>query len=200
MKWRNEESFHQLFPNGHPYYGSVIGSHADIEAARIADIRDFHQQFYTPNNASIAIAGDFDPIKLKALLTKYFGPIPKGPDVEPVSVVTPAITKQKRVKMTDTVKLPQLSIAWLTPARFTPGAEDVSVAMFALGEGKVSRLDQALVYKTQVAQSVTCGVDALKLTGIAQLLNHSQAGCEAGRPGKDGVGRDRQAAEGRPDC
>jgi zinc protease len=67
---------HLLYPPGHPYYGDVIGSHADIEAARIADIRDFHQQFYTPNNASIAIAGDFDPKQLKEMLTKYFGPIP----------------------------------------------------------------------------------------------------------------------------
>jgi len=48
-------------------------SHADIEAARINDVREFHQQFYTPNNASIAIAGDFNPAQLKALLTKYFG-------------------------------------------------------------------------------------------------------------------------------
>jgi zinc protease len=163
----NEEIFHQLFPKEHPYYADVIGSHTDIEAARIADIRDFHQQFYTPNNSSIAIAGDFDPVKLKALLTKYFGPIPAGPKVEPVNVVTPPITQQKRVKMTDTVRLPQLTIAWLTPARFTPGAEDTQVAMFALGEGKISRLSQALVYKAQLAQSVRCSVDPLKLTGIA---------------------------------
>jgi len=163
-----EELMHELFPKDHPYYADVIGSHADVEAARIADIRDFHQQFYTPNNASIAIAGDFDPVKLKTLLTKYFGPIPEGPKVEPVTVVTPAITKQRRETVTDTVQLQQFEIAWLTPARFTPGAEDAAVAMFALGEGKVSRLDQALVYKAQMAQSVRCGVDALKLTGIAQ--------------------------------
>src|ERR1700759_2472485 len=81
----DEEVYHQIFPAGHPYYGDVIGSHADVEAARIADVRDFHQHFYTPNNASIAIAGDFDPVKLKALMTKYFGPIPSGPKVEPVN-------------------------------------------------------------------------------------------------------------------
>ena len=74
-----EEVFHLLLPKEHPYYGAVIGSHADIESARIADVRDFHQQYYTPNNASIAIAGDFDPVKLKDLLMKYFGPIPRGP-------------------------------------------------------------------------------------------------------------------------
>ncbi len=77
----DEEEFHLLFPKDHPYYADVIGSHADIEAARIADVRDFHQQFYTPNNASLAIAGDFDPKALRAMLTKYFGPIPKGPAV-----------------------------------------------------------------------------------------------------------------------
>jgi zinc protease len=168
--------YHQLFPQGHPYYGDVIGSHADVEAARIADIRDFHQQFYTPNNASIAIAGDFNPVKLKALLTRYFGPIPKGPAVEPVHVVTPPITQQKRVTVTDTVRLPQLIVSWLTPAAFTPGAEDTDVAMFALGGAKASRLDQALVYKTQVAQRVTCGVRALKLTGVAECTVTAKPG------------------------
>jgi zinc protease len=163
-----EEVFHLLYPQGHPYYGDVIGSHADVEAARIADIRDFHQQFYTPNNASIAIAGDFDPVQLKAMLTKYFGPLPKGPAVEPVQVETPAITQQRRATVTDTVKLPQVTIAWLTPAAYTREAYAVKAAMYALGEAKVSRLDDELVYKTQVAQSVSCGVDALKLTGMAQ--------------------------------
>jgi zinc protease len=162
-----EELFHLLYPKGHPYYGSVIGSHADIEAARIADIRDFHQQFYTPNNASIAIAGDFDPKVLKEMLTKYFGPIPAGPAVEPVNVVTPPITSQKRATVTDTVKLGQIQIGWLTPAAFTPGSYDISADIFALGGSKASRLDEALVLKTQVAQSVSCFDDPLKLTGMA---------------------------------
>ncbi|HTX75915.1 MAG TPA: pitrilysin family protein [Terracidiphilus sp.] len=163
----DEAVFHLLFPKDHPYYGSVIGSHADIESARIADVRDFHQQFYTPNNASIAIAGDFDPAQLKALLTKYFGPIPRGPAVEPVHVVTPPITSQRRETITDTVKLPRLSIAWLTPPAYTPDAYNVDTAIFALGSAKASRLRQALVIKSQVAQSVNCDTDELKLTGIA---------------------------------
>ena len=112
----DEEVYHQLFPKGHPYHGDVIGSHADIESTRIADVRDFHQQYYTPNNASIAIAGDFDPVQLRALLTRYFGPIAKGPAVAPVDAVTPSITAQRRATVTDTVQLPQLRIAWLTPA------------------------------------------------------------------------------------
>jgi zinc protease len=164
----DEAVAHLLYPKGHPYYGDVIGSHADIEAARIADIRDFHQQFYTPNNSSIAIAGDFDAAKLKALLTKYFGPIPAGPKVDPVTVVTPPITSQRRETVTDTVKLPQVTIAWLVPAAYTPGSYDAEAAIFALGGAKASRLDQALVYKTQVAQRVSCYTRLNKLNGTAQ--------------------------------
>jgi zinc protease len=163
----DEAVFHLLFPKGHPYYGEVIGSHADIESARIADVRDFHQQFYTPNNASIAIAGDFDPVKLRAQLAKYFGPIPRGPKVAPVTAATPPITSQRRATITDTVKLSRVSVAWLTPPIYTPESYSTSAAMFALGMAKASRLDEALVYKSQMAQSVSCEVDAMKLTGIA---------------------------------
>lgn len=172
----NEAVFHLLYPKGHPYYGNVMGSHADIEAARIADIRDFHQHFYIPNNASIAIAGDFDPRTLRAMLTKYFGPIPRGPKVEPVKVKTPPITQQRRATVTDTVHLPQLRIAWLTPAAFTPGAYDIDTAMYALGQGKASRLEQALIYKEQKAQSVHCENDSLKLTGMAQCTVTARPG------------------------
>jgi len=163
----DEAVFHLLFPKDHPYYGQVIGSHADIESARIADVRDFHQQFYTPNNASIAIGGDFNPAQLKTLLTKYFGPIPAGPKVEPVTAVTPPITSQRRAAVTDTVQLSRVSIAWLTPPLYTPESYSVNAAMYAFGGAKASRLDEALVIKSQVAQSVTCETDGLKLTGLA---------------------------------
>ena len=164
----DEQIYHMLFPQQHPYYASVIGSHADIEAARINDIRDFHQHFYTPNNASIAIAGDFDPAKLKTLLTKYFGPIPQGPPVEPVTVKTPPITAQKRATVTDTVQLPRLSVAWLTPPVFAPGDAETDLLVHILGSGKASRLYRKLVYEQQVAQTVTCNLNALKLGSVAE--------------------------------
>ncbi len=164
----DEQIYHMLFPQQHPYYASVIGSHADIEAARINDIRDFHQQFYTPNNASIAIAGDFNPTQLKALLTKYFGPIPQGPKVEPVTVKTPPITTQKRATITDTVQLPRLSVAWLTPPAFTKGDAEADLLVHILGGGKASRLYRKLVYEQQVAQSVTCNLNTLKLGSVAE--------------------------------
>jgi zinc protease len=171
-----EEMYHQLFPEGHPYRGNVIGSHADIEAARIADVRDFHQQFYTPNNASIAIVGDFDPKKLKELLMKYFGPIPQGPKVTASSAVTLPITTQRHVTVTDTVRLRQISFSWLTPSIYTPDSDETDIAMYVLGGSKTSRLNEALMYKTQLAQSVRCGVDELKLTGIAECVIQAKPG------------------------
>jgi zinc protease len=164
----NEEIYHQLFPKSHPYYASVIGSHADIEAARLNDVREFFKQYYTPNNASLTIAGDFDPAKLKILLTKYFGPIPQGPKADPVTLVTAPITEQKRATVTDTVKLPQLRVAFLMPAAYTPGDADSALLTHILGGAKASRLDQILVYKQQVAQSVRCSHNSLKLTSIME--------------------------------
>jgi zinc protease len=162
----HEKTYQLLFPKDHPYYANVIGSHADIEAARINDIREFHQQYYTPNNASIAIAGDFDPAQLKALLTKYFGPIPAGPKVDPVTTATPPITEQKRAVVTDTVKLEQISFSFLTPPAYSAQDADALILSQVLGGSAVSRLDKELVYDRQVAQSVSCYDRPLKLTSV----------------------------------
>jgi zinc protease len=145
-----------LFPKDHPYHANVIGSHADVEAARLEDIRQFFKQYYAPNNATIAIAGDIDKAKTKVLLEKYFGPIPKGPDVPKVDGVTPNITSEQRITITDTVQLPKVEFGWLTPQAFTPGDAEADFAAYILGGGKSSRLYQKLVYEQQIAQSTQC--------------------------------------------
>lgn len=163
----DEAVFHLLFPKEHPYYASVIGSHADIEAARLMDVRSFFHNYYTPNNANLAIAGDFDKAKLKEMVEKYFGPIPKGPEPPPVAVVTPPITSQKTATVTDTVQLPRVSYAWLMPPAFQPGNADAEMLMGILGGGKASRLYRKLVYEKQIAQSAECSLDSLRLGSVA---------------------------------
>ena len=158
---------HLLFPKTHPYYGNVIGSHADVEAARLNDVRDFFQHYYTPNNASVAIVGDFDAKVMKDKVAKFFGPIPAGPAVEKVNIETPAITSQRRTTVTDTVQLPRFSIAWLTPEAFHAGDADADMFISVLGGGKVSRLYQKLVYQDQLAQSVECNNQSIMVTSIA---------------------------------
>ncbi len=163
-----EATGHLLFPKGHPYYGNVIGSHADVEAARLLDVRDFFHQFYTPNNSSIAIVGDFDAATIKAKVAKFFGPIPAGPAVEKVNVVTPPITSERRETVTDTVQLPRLSVAWLTPEAFHAGDAEADMFVDVLGGGKTSRLYQKLVYEKQIAQSAYCYDQSLMVTSMAQ--------------------------------
>jgi zinc protease len=149
-----EEIFHQLYPKGHPYYASVIGSHADIEAARIADIRQFFAQYYVPNNASLAIVGDFDPAQAKAMVEKYFGSIPAGPPVPKIDAPSAPITSERRVTVTDQVELPRVYMAWLTPSIYSAGDADADLAAHILGGGKSSRLYKKLVYERQIAQDV----------------------------------------------
>jgi zinc protease len=159
----DEEVYHQLFPKTHPYYADVIGSHADVEAARLADVREFFTQYYAPNNATMAIAGDYDPATIKALIEKYFGPIPHGPEIPATKVETPAITAERRVVVTDTVQLPKVNLAWLSPAAFKPGDAEANLTGNILGTGKASRMYRELVYKQQIAQSVNCYQDPMAL-------------------------------------
>ena len=159
----DEALVHALFPKDHPYHANVIGSHQDVEAARLEDVRQFFKQYYAPNNATIAIAGDIDKAKTKALLDKYFGPIPKGPEVPKVDLITPDISSEKRITVTDTVQLPKVEFAWLTPQAFAPGDADAHFAAYILGGGKASRLYRKLVYEKQIAQSTECYNQSLAL-------------------------------------
>ena len=189
-----EKVYHLLFPEDHPYYASVIGSHADIESARLLDVRNFFHSYYTPNNANLAIAGDFDKAKLKQLVEKYFGPIPKGPEPPPVAVKTPPITSQKTATVTDTVQLPEVSFAWLMPPAFQPGDADAEMLMAILGGGKASRLYRKLVYDKQIAQSADCTLDSLRLSICSGMRCDCASRYKAGRPAT----RDRDRVEGDP--
>lgn len=172
----DEATIHLLFLKGHPYYGDVIGSHADIEAARLLDIRNFFREYYTPNNASIAIVGDFDAKTVKEKVAKFFEPIPRGPALEKPHVVTPPITEQKRETVTDTIQLPRLTVAWLTPEAFHAGDANADMFTSILGGGKVSRLYQELVYKAQMAQSAQCYNQSLMMTSMAECDIVAQPG------------------------
>lgn len=152
----DEALFQALFPAEHPYHGHVIGSHADIEAAQLNDVREFFHLYYAPNNASLVIAGDIDKVRVKELVEKYFGPLPSGPPVPSINVRTPHITQEKRLVITDKVGLPRVYIAWITDPIFKPGdaAEQLLGRILGGGRSKASRLFQHLVHDKQIAQDV----------------------------------------------
>ena len=165
----DEALFHTLFPEKHPYHAAIMGSHADIQSARLADVRDFFKRYYRPNNATLVIVGDFDPANARRLVQKYFGPLKRGPDVPKPSIVTPPITAERRVTVTDQIELPRVDIAWLTPAAFAPGDADLRIAAEIMGGGKSSRLYKKLVYDLQIAQNVSADQDEYAQTSIFAL-------------------------------
>jgi zinc protease len=161
-----EAVFHQLFPADHPYYASVIGSHADIQAAELQDVKDFFKLYYAPNNASLVIVGDFDKAATRKLVEKYFGTLKRGQDVPKPSVGTPAISSERRVVVQDRVELPRVYMAWLTPPIFQPGDGDADITATLLGGGRSSRLYKKLVYDKQIAQDVSASQYSLQLRSV----------------------------------
>jgi zinc protease len=163
----DEAVFHLLFPKDHPYHADVIGSHADIEAARLNDVREFLKQYYVPNNASLAIVGDIDKAHTKEMVDKYFGALPAGDPVPKIEAQTPVITSERRAVVTDKVELPRVYLAWITDPVFKPGdAEEQLLAKILAGSGKSGRLYQRLVYDKQIAQDVSAEQTSLGLASV----------------------------------
>jgi zinc protease len=155
---------HALFPKTHPYYAAVIGSHADIQNAKLADVREFFKRYYGPNNASIVIAGDIDKARTRALVAKYFGSFRRSPPVVHPQVATPPITRERRITVPDRVELPRVYMAWLTPPAFQPGDAELAVTAQILAGGKSSRLYKTLVYERQIAQEAAAAQHSNALT------------------------------------
>jgi len=144
-----------LWPAGHPYSWPTIGHMEDLTAASYEDVVAFFKQYYAPGNASLVIAGDIDFRRTRALVEKWFGEIPAGPRVPPVSAPPAALAGIARKTLTDRVQLPRLHLGWLTPQVFAPGDAALDLAASILAGDKNSRLYKRLVYDTQMAQDVS---------------------------------------------
>ncbi len=147
--------FENLYPDGHPYHIPTIGKHEDIDAANLEDVKAFFRQWYLPNNASLSIAGDFDPAQAKELVEKYFGSLPSGPQPSPILEMEPTVlTEELVIRKTDDVPHNKVWLAWHSPGVYQAGDADLDTLSSALSVGKDSRLYQALVEQGQLAQDV----------------------------------------------
>lgn len=149
----DEAMYRQLFPPGHPYRARYIGSHADIEAARLEEARQFFERYYVPGNASLVIAGDFDTAGAKALITRYLGSIRAGAPPPVLEVATPRIAGVERVTITDRIDLPRVAMAWLTPGWYAPGSVEAELLSVVLGSS-TSRLRERLLHRRHLAQEI----------------------------------------------
>ncbi|WP_426690607.1 M16 family metallopeptidase [Rhodanobacter ginsengiterrae] len=145
----------------HPYQRPTIGSIEDLEAASLQNVIAFHNTFYRPDNATLIVAGDFDPKQLDAWVDQYFGWMPKpATPVPQVTAQEPVRKKDLHYTLTsDTAPLPAVAITWLIPpASDSADSIPLKVAAALLSQGDSSRLYQSLVYRHQVAQEA--GADA----------------------------------------
>ena len=143
-----------MYPPGHPYHIEVIGTHEDLQAATLQDVKDFFAAYYVPNNTSLVVAGDFDPAEIKPLVARLFGTLQRGADpvhreIEPVS-----LKEVKRVIYTDKVQFARLSLVYHSPVVFEPGDAEMDLAAEVLTSGKSSRLYKRLVYEEKLATNV----------------------------------------------
>ncbi len=145
----------QLFPPGHPYSWDTIGSMEDLSAAAYEDVVEFFESYYGPNNASLCIAGDIDPVAVRASVERWFSDVPAGPRVAPLSPPVPFLEKEKRLVMEDEVQLPRIYMNWHTPRKFAPGDAEMDLVGSVLAGGRNSRLHKRLVYEMQIAQDIS---------------------------------------------
>ena len=158
--------FNEIDPHSytvHPYKRPTIGSIADLEAASLQNVIDFHNTFYRPDNATLIVAGDFDPKQLDAWVDEYFGWIPKpATPIPQVTAKEPVRKKDQRYTVTsETAPLPAVAVTWLIPsASDSADRIPLQVAAALLSQGDSSRLYQSLVYHHQVAQEAGAIADS----------------------------------------
>ncbi|HET7824365.1 MAG TPA: pitrilysin family protein [Anaeromyxobacter sp.] len=149
-----------------PYHWLPIGSHEDLQKASVEDVKEFFTRYYGPENAVLAIAGDVDTARAKALVEKWFGGIPgKAPPVHQKPEAVP-LREERRVSMEDNVQLPRVYIAWQTPRMFAPGDAALDLVGQILTDGKSARLVKRLVMDERIAQDVSAGQQSQALASM----------------------------------
>ncbi len=143
-----------MYPPEHPYHRSGIGSHEDLLAATLDHVRSFYASWYAPNNATLVVAGDFDPGHVRERVEAWFGPIPPAEVPPHKEVPQPDRPHEARRTVRDQVALPLVVMAWHTPPFFAPGDAEMDVVADLLAGGPDARLTRRLVHDERVAQQV----------------------------------------------
>jgi len=155
-----------LYPDGHPYSWQVIGSFEDLANATVEDVRDFFRKWYGPNNATLVIAGDFDPEQTRAWVEKYFGEIPSGSPVTDPDPRNVTLTGIKRAYYEDNfARSPELNMVFPTVENFTDDAYALSLFGQLFSDGKKAPLYKVVVEEEKLAPSVSAYNRSRELTG-----------------------------------
>ncbi len=160
--WHLQEA---LYPMPHPYHWMTIGSQEDLDAADLDDIKNFFKRFYTPSNASLAIAGDIDMGQALEMVNHYFGDLPPGEPVPRKGRHDSSLRGRIELEMRDSVTLPRTYIAWPTPPEGDIDDAPLEIYQAIMSDGLTSRLHKSLVYEKQIAQSANMRYHSSEIAG-----------------------------------
>jgi zinc protease len=169
-----------MYPPDHPYSWPTIGSMADLDNASREDVANFFRRYYHPGNASLCIAGDFEPVEAKRLVAKYFAPISAGPKVEKLKPPAAKLDQAKRLRLTDRAGLARLFMNWLTVPLFAPDDAELDALADVLAGDKTSRLYRRLVRDQQIAQDVSASQRSGEIGGAFNITVTARPGKELG--------------------
>ncbi len=159
-----------LYPKGHPYSWTTIGSMEDLSAATLDDVKTWFKTWYGPTNATIVVAGDVKAEDVKARVERFFGDIPPGPPLDrPVAWVAKR-TGEQRLELDDRVPQARLYLTWNTAAWADADNGLLDFVGQVLSSGKTSRLYKRLVYDDQSATSVMAGQSTGELGSTFEIV------------------------------
>ncbi|MEG3182289.1 M16 family metallopeptidase [Sphingomonas sp. LT1P40] len=173
-----------LFPEGHPYRHSTIGSMADLDAASLDDVKNWFRQYYGPNNAVLVLAGDIDARTAKPLVEKYFGAIAKSQKTVDPTIAIPTLAAPKIEVMKDRVAVTRIYRMWAVPGARDPESIVLDASTGVLGGLASSRLDNALVKKEKLAVSVGAYNQSLSQAGMVLISADVRPGVDPAVVGK----------------
>ncbi len=166
-----------MFPADHPYNWTTIGEMKDLFNATVEDVKEFHGRFYIPNNATLAIAGDFETEEAKALVQKYFGEIPKGPEVAKLTPMPVTLPETKKLFHEDNfANAAQYTMAFPTPERYSQESYALSALSDILAGGKKSPMYNVLVKEKKLTSNVMARNGAQELAGTFVISVNANPG------------------------
>lgn len=165
-----------LFPEGHPYRHSAIGSMADLDAASLETVRNWFRSNYGPNNAVLVLSGDIDEATARTLTERYFGAIPRGPVNDPAEADVPTLAAPVSATMHDRVANVRLTRSWVVPGLNDASAVPLQVAASVLGGLASSRLDNELVRGEQSAISASASMAPYHRIGMFDITVNVKPG------------------------
>lgn len=158
-----------LFPGGHPYHHTVIGSMTDLDAASLVDVKQWFRDRYGPNNAVLVVAGDVTAEQVRPLVEKYFGSIPAGPINHPAMAAVPTLPGPKSITMKDHVATTIIQRYWAVPGLLDKRLAALDIGGSVLGGLASSRLDKIMVRQEKLAVAVSAGLNPLQRAGIFSI-------------------------------